>query len=42
MKEVVGRFKLFEQMRCMTDKLVLLDVIEKFVSSRVVWMGEAL
>ncbi len=31
-KEIIGRFKLFEQMRHMADKQVLLDVIEKFVS----------
>ncbi|WP_417682783.1 type I restriction-modification system subunit M [Roseibium sp.] len=31
-KEIIGRFKLFEQMRHMAEKQVLLDVIEKFVS----------
>lgn len=31
-KEIVTRFKLFDQMRHMADKQVLLDVIEKFVS----------
>jgi type I restriction enzyme M protein len=31
-KEIVARFKLFDQMRHMADKQVLLDVIEKFVS----------
>ncbi len=31
-KEIVGRFKLLEQMRHMADKQVLLDVIENFVS----------
>ncbi|MGJ8530468.1 type I restriction-modification system subunit M, partial [Maritalea sp.] len=31
-KEIIGRFKLLEQMRHMADKQVLLDVIEKFVS----------
>lgn len=31
-KEIVNRFKLFEQMRHMAEKQVLLDVIEKFVS----------
>ncbi|MFG6660447.1 N-6 DNA methylase [Sulfitobacter sp. 915] len=31
-KEIVGRFKLFDQMRHMAEKQVLLDVIEKFVS----------
>ena len=31
-KEIVNRFKLFDQMRHMADKQVLLDVIEKFVS----------
>ena len=31
-KEIIGRFKLFDQMRHMADKQVLLDVIEKFVS----------
>lgn len=31
-KEIVDRFKLFEQMRHMAAKQVLLDVIEKFVS----------
>lgn len=34
-KEIVGRFKLFDQMRHMADKQVLLDVIENFVSPRV-------
>jgi len=34
-KEIVGRFKLFEQMRHMAEKQVLLDVIEKFVSPRI-------
>lgn len=31
-KEIVRRFKLFEQMRHMADKNVLLSVVEKFVS----------
>ncbi|MCA2008256.1 type I restriction-modification system subunit M N-terminal domain-containing protein [Tritonibacter mobilis] len=31
-REIVTRFKLFDQMRQMADKQVLLDVIEKFVS----------
>ena len=31
-KEIVGRFKLFEQMQHMANKDVLLNVIEKFVS----------
>lgn len=31
-REIIGRFKLFEQMRHMADKQVLLDVIEKFIS----------
>ncbi|WP_218777079.1 type I restriction-modification system subunit M [Salinicola salarius] len=34
-KEIVGRFKLFDQMRHMADKQVLLDVIENFVSPRI-------
>lgn len=31
-KEIIGRFKLFDQMRHMADKQVLLDVIEEFTS----------
>lgn len=31
-KEIIGRFKLLEQMRHMADKQVLLDVLEKFIS----------
>ena len=31
-KEIVSRFKLFEQMRHMAEKQVLLDVLEKFIS----------
>ena len=31
-KEIIGRFKLLEQMRHMADKQVLLDVIENFIS----------
>ncbi|GAD25260.1 type I DNA methyltransferase M subunit HsdM [Gluconobacter thailandicus F149-1 = NBRC 100600] len=31
-KEIIGRFNLFEQMSHMAEKQVLLDVIEKFVS----------
>ena len=31
-KEIVGRFNLFDRMRHMADKQVLLDIIEKFVS----------
>ncbi len=31
-KEIIGRFKLFEQMRHMANKEVLVDVLEKFVS----------
>ncbi|MEP1832075.1 MULTISPECIES: class I SAM-dependent DNA methyltransferase [Alphaproteobacteria] len=34
-KEIVTRFKLFDQMRHMADKQVLLDVIENFVSPRI-------
>src|SRR6056297_2788388 len=34
-KEIVNRFKLFEQMRHMADKQVLLDVIEAFVSPKI-------
>lgn len=34
-KEIVGRFKLLEQMRHMADKQVLLEVIENFVSPRI-------
>ncbi|TBZ72474.1 type I restriction-modification system subunit M [Rhizobium leguminosarum] len=31
-KEIIGRFKLLEQMRHMANKQVLLDVLEKFIS----------
>ena len=31
-KEIIARFKLLEQMRHMTNKQVLLDVLEKFIS----------
>ncbi len=31
-KEIIGRFKLLEQMRHMAEKQVLLDVLEKFIS----------
>lgn len=34
-KEIITRFKLFEQMRHMANKQVLLDVIENFVSPRI-------
>lgn len=34
-KEIITRFKLFEQMRHMANKQVLLDVIEKFVSPHI-------
>lgn len=34
-KEIIRRFKLFEQMRHMADKQVLLEVIENFVSPRI-------
>lgn len=31
-QEIIGRFKLFDQMRHMAEKQVLLDVVEKFIS----------
>ncbi|MEA2118977.1 class I SAM-dependent DNA methyltransferase [Halovibrio sp. HP20-50] len=34
-KEIITRFKLFDQMRLMANKQVLLDVIENFVSPRI-------
>lgn len=34
-KEIITRFKLFDQMRHMANKQVLLDVIENFVSPRI-------
>ncbi|WP_434984538.1 type I restriction-modification system subunit M [Vreelandella zhaodongensis] len=34
-KEIITRFKLFEQMRHMANKQVLLDVLENFVSPRI-------